>query len=920
MPQQRIHVLVVGLDGSITEKHADAHITLDQRWMERYQSGAELALVSAPVPSDANERQRRLVAKTINRFIWQGKRYALWPVAPDATDFVGEVDPGVLMLSIDREGKVSERRDIKTAPYPTRMLAGRLYPGIDLALVQVPTKITEEEQIVVRNAMAALFWKGKRYRLVGATGGAKEGKFYFAEQKWEDKLARRYQRWPEAAIAYFGILVSECEKALIEVDATVKVVRDNELGTNDCRGWVTQSLFDKLTLEAGRFYQFRLAFSGVQAKGAFKVMPDEVALHPDVYADVVIPESSLKPACPEMVGRSFTGRIVLGVREMSRIDSTTKGSYTVIQHAGWDVIEQEIIPQCVQEIGKLNQGWDVESHHELLEQIGGDNSSTGFYRVMEACLAADRDGSLIRHPYVHRGVKKLLAQWAYTMLTGGGMRMPGAALADDGYLAIENGQLYTGSDWIPMDTALTNQPGDRGLCVRFPVRMAEDLLPMKHASGAAAAGLLQDRGISAQLAERIVSDQLYLKGTYVLHSATAKKFGGDYDFDGVCVINEAQYPKFVEYRFDMQERPQPAKEKRAKEKTPWFNLVQVAFLSMGNRIGQITNTMSSAIAAGMPDYVYDLVPELQKEIDGLKHGTRADTQLVAEIGKKVGKPGWLDIDRKLKSIDDLPGAVTPLSEADLIGRMYNVLRKELAQLIGEPMPIRNFAALFHGLYGTEKLPVNMLQECRIIVSFYGEITTKINQWLDRAKDILKAARQELQAARDGGDKVEILVASGRVRAAEGALADAEVKHRRWSAQFRSIVSAWGAGKPEPDRMKWAAALNHVVCRGQGSGSALFHAFPQEIVDGVSGTTGGERLMVESWNQPWWTVIDTENRVLYRTNLDSTRTPLFLWVEANEPLENGGIRKSGFWKRACKTDALEMAAGLEDLTLDTVNLD
>ena len=73
----------------------------------------------------------------------------------------------------------------------------------------------------------------------------------------------------------------------------VTVVPDHELGTNDCRGWIRKSLFDKLALPDGRFYQFRLAFAQTQAKGSFKVMRDDVA---DAFdTDMVLPVSSVKP-------------------------------------------------------------------------------------------------------------------------------------------------------------------------------------------------------------------------------------------------------------------------------------------------------------------------------------------------------------------------------------------------------------------------------------------------------------------------------------------------------------------------------------------------------------------------------------------------------------------------------------------------
>jgi hypothetical protein len=78
-----------------------------------------------------------------------------------------------------------------------------------------------------------------------------------------------------------------------EPEVNVLVVEDHALGTNDCRGWISERLFRKLNLPDHRFYQFRLAFERTQAKGSFKVMHDDVA---DLLrADIILPESSIKP-------------------------------------------------------------------------------------------------------------------------------------------------------------------------------------------------------------------------------------------------------------------------------------------------------------------------------------------------------------------------------------------------------------------------------------------------------------------------------------------------------------------------------------------------------------------------------------------------------------------------------------------------
>src|SRR5207248_7511246 len=76
-------------------------------------------------------------------------------------------------------------------------------------------------------------------------------------------------------------------------------------------------------LAQGRFYQFRMAFADTQAKGAFKVMEDDVA--DALEADFVLPESAVKPGLkiPAVLysifgpGRRISGDVLLGLRELS---------------------------------------------------------------------------------------------------------------------------------------------------------------------------------------------------------------------------------------------------------------------------------------------------------------------------------------------------------------------------------------------------------------------------------------------------------------------------------------------------------------------------------------------------------------------------------------------------------------------------
>ena len=286
-------------------------------------------------------------------------------------------------LEIDRNGRVAPRlHDLE--PLKNTLLSV-LYPAIKVASVNVPTEILDDyEESQVENRLAKLVWNGIHYKLVGASGSAKKGKFYFVDQEHSRAIAERFQHWPQAAIVYFGILVSSCKVMMEEPDAHVLVVPDGKLGTNDCRGWIRRSLFLKLQqtheqqlvmeeidrllrerydklpdqdflgeqerqeltqiakqevhrkiLPSDRFYQFRMAFSNTQAKGSFKIMEDDVA--DALEADFILPESAVKPGLkvPAVMysifgpGRRFRGNTVVGIREFSR-QLEFESSYTLL--------------------------------------------------------------------------------------------------------------------------------------------------------------------------------------------------------------------------------------------------------------------------------------------------------------------------------------------------------------------------------------------------------------------------------------------------------------------------------------------------------------------------------------------------------------------------------------------------------------
>jgi len=259
-------------------------------------------------------------------------------------------------------------------------------------------------------------------------------------------------------------------------------------------------------LPSNRFYQFRMAFAGTQAKGSFKIMEDDVA--DALEADFILPESAVKPGLkiPAVVyslfgpGRRFAGSVGVGIREVSR-QLEFESSYTLVEHAPEDSIQLEILPQAMKQVAKLSEAVGEGRYEELLELLGRhpDKSSDALeldpneeFRVVEGLLLADASGEIVRHPYVNNQLNKLLARWAFKTATGGGFRLPGFALMHDGYLFLRDGKVFSGSDWIPEHKAIVQLVSRYGLCVRYPIRMVDDLLPF---------GNLSDVEIIAQLNE-----------------------------------------------------------------------------------------------------------------------------------------------------------------------------------------------------------------------------------------------------------------------------------------------------------------------------------------------------------------------------------------------------------------------------------
>jgi len=789
----------------------------------------------------------------------------------------------ISILDVDIDSNVKEREvALGCELWLDNTIAGHLYPNLKMALVSVPTEILElHEKAVVSDRLTKIEFNGTTYRMIGSGGGAKNGKFYFADAEHAPMLRKRFQNWPEALIAYFGIQTSDC-KRIRDFHGTVLVVPDNELGTNDCRGWIRRGWFGLLNAPEGAFYQFRAGFALENSKGSLKVMEDDVA--DAIGADLIIPESSCKPAplglkpwsYANRSDRFFTGPVVIGLREVSR-ELVFGSSYTVAQHALREVIEKEIIPGARAAMKNLKDAWESGNHLAVVEQIGKKVSLDEFsqheddeeeLRTVEAAMLADGSGEILHHPYIYRQVDKLLAKWAFRVRTGGGLHLPGFALADDGYLFLnQSREVVSDSDWIPREVSINHLKSARSLCVRYPVRMKEDLLPMMNCNREGAIALLIQGGLSEIDAEFVTDKQLLLKGTYTLHSKTAKQNGGDYDFDQICVIDEALYPMFVADRFNFKSSFQATKNKVERLKSAIYNLEFVAMKSLGNQIGVITNTMSSCIAAGNMEGMYTLVGELQKEIDSLKHNTRADYEVIKAIKAVTPAAPWLAYKECTTMTQMVHIKDEDLQPTDNVGFMYNTLGTDLATMLGAPMQINQFQGLMVGNTPTKE----MLSECRTVYHAFSAGHAMLRKVMKQKQERVEELAAQFKAAKEQGNQESVRTLRKQLSRAATDVRVTTQRQKDQSAFLISMVALWGNGKTE-NRAAWTQAMHTVISAGTGSGSIVFHAFPQEAINAIAERTGGIRSDVSTKKLHGKVVV--ENNVFYTVTNDGTRVAKF----------------------------------------------
>ena len=845
---------------------------------------------------------------------------------PDATIYCANP---VWALELDRNGRVSKKTmNLGREAQLTNSLLQGLYPGIHVATVDVPAEPLDPcEQAMVEQALTRTEVNGIHYSLIGASGSAKNGKFYAVESSFEKTLAERFRFSPQAAITYFGILVSSC-KVLVEVpDCRVMVVDDYELGTNDCRGSISQSLFRKLQqkhqsellaremerlhaqrtakdsdtpdhpsteaemlepveqakrriqgrrIGAHRFYQFRLAFDKTQAKGAFKVMADEVARH--FEAGIILPRSCVERSCQgkmlqtvrsvmgDRQAHTLRGPVMVGFCDVSR-NLEFNSSYILLERAPEDSIELEIKPYALSQIEKVRQACEANNSAELFQLLGTRESqrvlesgeetdpeyTSNEYTVAQAALIADATGYMLKHPFIQHHLQRVLMKWAYRLCTSGGFRLPGFALADDGYLFLHEGQVVCDSDWIPKANAIAESSCRHGLVVRYPIRMKEDLLPVGNLSSEDTVRLLAEHleqsrcQLSTEGVAAVAAEQLQLRGTLVLHSETAARNGGDFDFDMVCLVEDNRFPRFVADRFAYEEQHSATKKKNPKPPSPWWNLPQVSMQARGNQIGAITDLKTSCLAKGRPDLARELVDQLQNALDQLKHGSQPDHEVIRNIRSDVPTAPWLKLKQK-RRIEDMDEHLD-VDANDKVGKLYNFTRKELGRFFGSAATAR--LSDFRGVIGGQSFTPEIYQECFVVNRYYGSRVTEVMGRRQQLLAELEKANADIEANKhDAEVRKQLFFRRNQASAALNAY------EKRAGEELKALVNGlqkWSSSK-NGTRLSYLSALHAIVCRERrtppdpnvvtGTGSIVFYSFPQEVVNQIAERTGGRPVTVE----------------------------------------------------------------------------
>jgi hypothetical protein len=224
-------------------------------------------------------------------------------------------------------------------------------------------------------------------------------------------------------------------------------------------------------------------------------------------------------------------------------------------------------------------------------------------------------------------------------------------------------------------------------------------------------------------------------------------------------------------------------------------------------------------------------------------GNGADQKLISEVRKQVTPAPWLKLKNK-RSISELPEHLA-IPETDKIGKMYVFLRQHLNRFFSETAPLSDFRGLIAG----DPFSREIYRECGIVSTFYAVNIARVVERRKKLEKALEEAEAEFQAKKS--DPATRKEATFKRNQAQAALHFFEERSRQDIKNLIHMVRKWAEQK-NGNRLSYLTALHAIACKTaaacqnkdrQGTGSIVFYAFPQEIVNKMVERTGGRPITV-----------------------------------------------------------------------------
>src|SRR5262249_27201031 len=217
-----------------------------------------------------------------------------------------------------------------------------------------------------------------------------------------------------------------------------------------------------------------------------------------------------------------------------------------------------------------------------------------------------------------------------------------------------------------------------------------------------------------------------------------------------------------------------------------------------------------------------------------------------------------------------------VAEHDNIGKLYNVLRKELGRYFSQDAvaPLSDF----RGLIGGAEFTPEIFSECATVNKYYVPVVAQIQSRRRELWEQLEKTNADVEKKKDDAEARKQAIF--RRNQASAAFALYEHRSREEMRALIDHVRIWAQAK-NGTRLAYLSALHAIVCRERrpdperefvpGSGAIVFYAFPQEIVDQIAERTGGRPITVEIPNVCDGVVeIDRDGRIFFLNHFtDST---------------------------------------------------